>query len=121
MHESIASFPSDTLYESSLISDVSVATRTLLELPTILEPDSEDTIDALTPTCIFFDTAGCEFYERTEGDGEQKSLGEGSKSNENEAVVVCKWARKLVRIPLYSNGRITECRLKWVFRNMRWL
>ena len=99
MHESIASFPSDTLYESSLISDASVATRTLLELPTILEPTSEDAVDALTPTCMFFDTAGCEFYERTEGEGEQKYLGEGSKSNENEAVVVCKWARKLVGRP----------------------
>jgi DNA polymerase alpha-associated DNA helicase A len=97
MNESIASFPSDTLYDSALISDPSVAHRTLLELPTIVEPSSEDAIDALQPTTIFFDTAGCEFYERTEGDGESKgSLGEGSKSNENEAVVVCKWARKLV-------------------------
>jgi DNA polymerase alpha-associated DNA helicase A len=98
MNETIASFPSDTLYESSLISDPSVAKRTLLELPTIAEPTSEDTIDALQPTVVFFDTDGCEFYERTEGEGEttRASLGEGSKSNENEAVVVCKWARKLV-------------------------
>lgn len=100
MNESIASFPSDTLYDSSLISDKSVATRTLLELPTIIDPTSEDAIDALTPTTVFFDTDGCEFFERTEGEGETKgSLGEGSKSNENEAVVVCKWARKLVSLP----------------------
>jgi DNA polymerase alpha-associated DNA helicase A len=101
MNETIASFPSDTLYESSLISDPSVAKRTLLELPTIAEPTSEDTIDALQPTVVFFDTDGCEFYERTEGEGEttRASLGEGSKSNENEAVVVCKWARKLVCLP----------------------
>lgn len=104
MNESIASFPSDTLYDASLISDASVATRTLLDLPTIVEPESEDAIDALSPTSIFFDTAGCEFYERTEGDGESKSLGEGSKSNENEAVVVCKYARKLVRALLARDG-----------------
>lgn len=97
MNENIATFPSETLYDSSLISDLSVAKRTLLELPTIINPESEDTIDALQQTCIFFDTAGCEFYERTEGEGDTKgSIGEGSKSNENEAVVVCKWARKLV-------------------------
>ena len=100
MNENIATFPSETLYDSSLISDPSVAKRTLLELPTIINPDAEDTVDALQQTCIFFDTAGCEFYERTEGEGDTKgSIGEGCKSNENEAVVVCKWARKLVSRP----------------------
>jgi DNA polymerase alpha-associated DNA helicase A len=119
MNASIAEFPSDTLYDSSLISDKSVATRTLLDLPTITEPTSEDAIDALTPTTIFFDTDGCEFYERTEGDGESKgSLGEGSKSNENEAVVVCKWARKLVSPPQVVRA---DGRLRWVYRNMRLL
>lgn len=99
MNENIASFPSKTLYDASLISDSSVAKRTLLDLPTIVDPSSEDTIDALQQTMVFFDTAGCEFYERTEGEGDTKgSIGEGSKSNENEAVVVCKWARKLVRL-----------------------
>lgn len=99
MHENIASFPSKTLYDSSLVSDASVAKRTLLELPTIVDPASEDTIDALTHPVVFFDTDGCEFFERTEAEGEgsvKGSLGEGSKSNENEAVVVCRWARKLV-------------------------
>lgn len=119
MNESIASFPSDTLYDSSLISDASVATRTLLDLPTILEPTTEDTIDALTPTSIFFDTAGCEFYERTEGDGEQKSLGEGSKSNDNEAVVICKWARKLVGPSPCQVRTRSDGRSSWVCRNMR--
>ena len=103
MNETIASFPSTTLYDSSLISDTSVASRTLLELPTIVDAASEDTIDALQQTVVFFDTAGCEFFERTEGEGESKgTLGEGSKSNENEAVVVCKWARKLVRPSHFS-------------------
>lgn len=102
MNETIATFPSETLYDSSLISAPSVAKRTLLDLPGITDATSEDALDILQPTVVFFDTAGCEFYERNEGEGEggvlQKgALGEGSKSNENEAEVVCKWARKLVR------------------------
>jgi DNA polymerase alpha-associated DNA helicase A len=101
MNETIASFPSDTLYDSSLISDKSVAKRTLLDLPTVVDPSSEDAVDALGQTVVFFDTDGCEFYERTGQEGETRAaLGEGSKSNENEAVVVCKWAKKLVSLPL---------------------
>jgi DNA polymerase alpha-associated DNA helicase A len=99
MHQQIASFPSDTLYDSNLISSPAVAKRTLLSLPTIDNPDSEDAKDALEHPVIFFDTAGCEFYEKSEGDRENTSLkgvGEGSKCNENEAEVVAKWARKLV-------------------------
>lgn len=104
MNEHIASFPSETLYDRLLISDSSVAKRTLLSLPSISDYEKdEDAKETLEPTVIFFDTAGCEFYERSEGDssGDVKmikgALGEGSKSNENEAVVVAKWARKLVR------------------------
>lgn len=99
MNENIAQFPSVTLYDNELESAPSVADHTLLDLPTIVDPDSEDTRDVLEPTVVFFDTAGCEFYERTDADDEssKRSLGEGSKSNENEATVVAKWARKLVR------------------------
>jgi DNA polymerase alpha-associated DNA helicase A len=103
MHEIIAAFPSETLYDSSLISAESVAKRTLLDLPSITDATTEDAKDVLQSTVMFFDTAGCEFYERSEGEGEsgklQKgALGEGSKSNENEAAVVCNWARKLVSV-----------------------
>ncbi|WRT66637.1 uncharacterized protein IL334_003596 [Kwoniella shivajii] len=98
MNTHIASFPSDTLYNSALISDSSVSKRTLLALPSITDSTTEEAKDALEPTVILFDTSGCEFYERTEGDGEsgKGSIGEGSKSNENEAVVVSRWARKLI-------------------------
>ncbi|WWC69923.1 uncharacterized protein I206_103867 [Kwoniella pini CBS 10737] len=106
MNEIIASFPSDTLYSSALISHSSVARRTLLDLPVIKDSEvgtTEEGKDVLEPVAVFFDTAGCEFYERTEGNDEmgvtkkeKGSLGEGSKSNENEAVVVSKWARKLI-------------------------
>ena len=94
MNKHIASFPSDTLYDSSLISDTTVAKRTLHDLPTIEASESDDAKDTLSPPVIFFDTAGCEFYERSEAD--DTSPGEGSKMNENEAELVSKWARKLV-------------------------
>ena len=111
MNEHIASFPSTTLYDDLLVSDPSVAKRTLATLPTISDAFSEDIRDTLDPPVVFFDTAGCEFFERSEADSEgnvkvvKGSLGEGSRSNENEAVVVAKWARKLVRhleISVYS-------------------
>ena len=102
MNEVIAAFPSSALYDSALISSPLVAKRTLLDLPTIVDPSSEDAKDTLQPTAIFFDTAGCEFYERSEGElsdsggKAQRGIGEGSKSNENEAEAVAKWARRLV-------------------------
>lgn len=106
MNEHIAVFPSETLYESALISDASVAKRTLLELPSVNDKTSEDVKDDLEPTVVFFDTADCEFYERTEGDGEaiKSSIGEGSKSNENEAEIAARWARKLVCCFLWLRG-----------------
>ncbi|EAL19401.1 hypothetical protein CNBH0940 [Cryptococcus deneoformans B-3501A] len=111
MNEHIAVFPSETLYESALISDASVAKRTLLELPSVKDKTSEDVKDDLEPTVVFFDTADCEFYERTEGDGEatKSSIGEGSKSNENEAEIVARWARKLISlgIPPIEIGIVT--------------
>ncbi|WVR06790.1 hypothetical protein IAU60_003825 [Kwoniella sp. DSM 27419] len=105
MNEHIAVFPSETLYDSALRSDPSVADRTLLSLPSISDDASDEAKDALEPTVVFFDTSGCEFYERTEGDGDagKGSIGEGSKSNENEAVVVAKWAGKLAQVSLISS------------------
>ncbi|OCF60945.1 DNA helicase [Kwoniella mangroviensis CBS 10435] len=101
MNSLIASFPSGTLYESQLISHESVSKRTLLDLPSIEDKESEESKDYLAPVVVFFDTAGCEFYERTEGDDQdskKSGIGEGSKSNENEAGVVTKWARQLIEL-----------------------
>jgi DNA polymerase alpha-associated DNA helicase A len=42
---------------------------------------------------VFFDTAGCVFYESVDVEGD-----DASRSNENEAVVVKKWVDELVRI-----------------------
>jgi len=41
---------------------------------------------------IFFDTAGCEYFERQDTDGDAD---EGSKCNENEALVVKNWVERL--------------------------
>jgi DNA polymerase alpha-associated DNA helicase A len=94
MNERIAAFPSTTLYGGELVSDASVAKRTLLDLPTA--GSSDDARDVLEHPVVFFDTDGCEFYERSEAD-DTKSLGEGSKANENEAALVAAWARRLVQ------------------------
>ena len=108
MNEHIAAFPSETLYDDLLVSDPSVAKRTLLSLSTIIDAVSDDTKETLEPTVVFFDTAGCEFFERSESDSDgdvkvvKGALGEGSKSNENEAVVVANWAKKLVS-PTHSH------------------
>ncbi|EIW65924.1 hypothetical protein TREMEDRAFT_72495 [Tremella mesenterica DSM 1558] len=93
MNAHIASFPSSALYEGKLVADQSVALHTLLDLPDVKadEPDAKET---LGETVVFFDTAGCEYYEKDEGG--DNGLGEGSKMNENEAVVVDKWARRLI-------------------------
>lgn len=83
MNDAIAAFPSDTLYDAVLKSDPSVSARTLSHLVPV--PD-----DDLSPPVIFFDTNGCDFFERTdEGD---------STSNENEAVIVQTWAKHLVSL-----------------------
>nr|KIR45308.1 DNA helicase [Cryptococcus bacillisporus CA1280] len=119
MNEHIATFPSETLYESALISDASVAKCTLLELPSVKDKTSEDVKDDLEPTVVFFDTADCEFYERTEGDGEaiKSSIGEGSKSNENEAEIVARWAKKLISlgIPPIEIGIVTPYQAQVTF------
>ncbi|KAJ9095628.1 hypothetical protein QFC21_005499 [Naganishia friedmannii] len=101
MHASIAEFPSRALYSSALISHESVASRRLINLPSIIDKESEDAQDVLSHTLVFFDTSGTEMYERLEGDDvdssvNKTSVGEGSRYNENEAEIVNKWVRQLI-------------------------
>ena len=97
MHAQICQFPSKTLYASKLTSHDSVSSHLLSDLPntrSFTETRDEETIkETLGNPVIFFDTAGCEYYERLEGDGD-----EGSRCNENEASVVKGWTEKLVRV-----------------------
>jgi DNA polymerase alpha-associated DNA helicase A len=82
------------LYSEKLISHESVKSHLLCDLQEVkTKPISEeDQRDVLGTPIVFFDTSGCEFYERLDGGGE-----EGSRCNENEAVVVKRWVDQLVR------------------------
>ena len=91
MHKTIADFPSKILYQSKLQAHESVAEHLLADLSTI-NSDDEGANEDLTAPIVFFDTAGCEYFERLDGDGE-----EGSRYNENEAAVVKNWVDTLVR------------------------
>ncbi|KAF9070139.1 P-loop containing nucleoside triphosphate hydrolase protein [Rhodocollybia butyracea] len=100
MHDQICTFPSRTLYSNKLTSHSSVAKHLLLDLPETQDNGStsvKSTIDeetrkeVLGTPVTFFDTAGCEYFERVDGDGD-----EGSRCNENEATVVKQWVDALV-------------------------
>ncbi|KAF8752000.1 P-loop containing nucleoside triphosphate hydrolase protein [Rhizoctonia solani] len=91
MHQKIASFPSETLYGSALISHESVASHLLRDLPGVSA--DQGLAEVTSEPVVFFDTAGCEFYERVDGEGDRD---EGSRSNENEATLVKKWVEELV-------------------------
>ncbi|QRW25820.1 P-loop containing nucleoside triphosphate hydrolase protein [Rhizoctonia solani] len=83
MHQKIASFPSETLYGSALMSHESVASHLLRDLPGVSA--DQGLAEVTSEPVVFFDTAGCEFYERVDGEGDRD---EGSRSNENEATLV---------------------------------
>ncbi|KAJ7076414.1 AAA domain-containing protein [Mycena epipterygia] len=80
-----------TLYGSKLTSASSVASHLLRDLPETHAESTDDEKEILGTPVVFFDTAGCEYFERTEGDGD-----EGSRCNENEATVVKNWVDKLI-------------------------
>lgn len=93
MHKKIAEFPSETLYGSALISHESVASHLLRDLPGI--STDQALAEVTSEPVVFFDTAGCEFYEKVDNEGGD----DGSRSNENEATVVKKWVEELVWQP----------------------
>ncbi|KAF7968001.1 hypothetical protein HWV62_32200 [Athelia sp. TMB] len=98
MHAQICAFPSAALYGGRLAPDASAAGRLLRDLP-----DTAGDEDVLGAPVVFFDTAGCEYYERAEGDGD----GEGSRCNENEAGVVGRWVATLVSsVPFWGGARL---------------
>ncbi|KAI9432929.1 P-loop containing nucleoside triphosphate hydrolase protein [Lactarius indigo] len=91
MHTKIAEFPSKTMYGSMLTTHSSVATHLLRHLPNVVVSSEEDAQEILGTPVVFFDTAGCEYFERLEGDTD-----EGSRCNENEATIVKQWVANLV-------------------------
>ncbi|KAF8639229.1 hypothetical protein AX17_001714 [Amanita inopinata Kibby_2008] len=100
MHEQICSFPSKELYSSGLQSHESVASHLLADLPNIQslvdtgkKLSEEELAEVLGTPVVFFDTAGCEYFERLETDSDAD---EGSKCNENEALVAKGWVERLI-------------------------
>ena len=83
MHESIMRFSSDTFYDNSLVADASVRTHRLCDLSNVIE--TELTSDPIE----FIDTAGAEFDEQLEADGE-------SKLNPQEANLIVRLIRELM-------------------------
>ena len=68
-----------------------MASHLLHDLPNTQADSEEDEKEYLQIPVVFFDTAGCEYFERLDGDGD-----EGSRCNENEATIVNNWVVKLV-------------------------
>ena len=89
MHDRICDFPSKTLYGSRLKSHSSVSSHLLRDFPNAQA--SEDDDEVLQHPIVFFDTSGCEYFEKLDGDSD-----EGSRCNENEASVVKMWVDQLV-------------------------
>lgn len=95
MHKEICAFPNKVLYKSQLQSYSGVANHLLEDLPNVdTKLSAEDKEELLCTPIVFFDTQGCDYYERSDGNDQ------GSKLNENEASVVCMWVEKLVRFCL---------------------
>lgn len=81
------------MYHSRLKSHESVAGHMLKDLPNANAASEDDEKEILGTPVVFYDTAGCEYFERLEGDGD-----EGSRCNENEATVVKNWIEQLVSV-----------------------
>lgn len=84
-----------------MTSHESVASHLLRDLPEAKAESEEEDKEVLGTPVVFFDTAGCEYFERLDGDGD-----EGSRCNENEATVVKNWVQTLVR---NSKLKISSC------------
>lgn len=105
MNLKIADFPSKAMYYNRLRSHESVASHLLDDLPNTSAEDDDEAEEVLRTPVVFIDTAGSEYYERVEGDHE-----DGSRYNENEAMVVKKYISRLVRLDqssIYTHPNIS--------------
>jgi DNA polymerase alpha-associated DNA helicase A len=64
------------------------------DLPNATVDSEEDAKELLQTPIVFFDTSGCEYFERVNNADND----EGSRCNENEATIVGNWVDKLVRV-----------------------
>jgi len=91
MNSEISKFPSKMMYSNKLRSPSSVASHLLKDLLNTAAADGEEEKEVLGTPIVFYDTAGCEYFERLDGDGD-----DGSRCNENEAIVVKNWIGRLI-------------------------
>ncbi len=90
MNEPIMRFSSDTFYDGSLVADASVKSRRLCDLRGV------DENELTTTPLVFIDTAGAEFDEQLEPEGE-------SKLNPKEANLVIRLVRELFAAGVCAN------------------
>ncbi len=83
MHEAIMKFSSDVFYDGSLVADASVKSHRLCDLADVMETDQTSS------PVEFIDTAGAEYEEQLESDGE-------SKLNPKEANVIVRLVGELI-------------------------
>lgn len=120
MNTKISHFPSKALYHSHLTSHSSNASRLLRHLPGVSQEDKFEDVVGAGSEVIFWDTAGAEFWERSENDGDvivkSSSDDGGSLCNENEAEVVKHWVHLLVNFIFlsydFTHGRYTSSQME---------
>ncbi|KAI0826200.1 P-loop containing nucleoside triphosphate hydrolase protein [Irpex lacteus] len=98
MHAQIAAFPSKIMYHNKLTSHESVKEHLLRDLPNAKASSEDEEKELLGTPVAFYDTAGCEYFERMDGDGD-----EGSKCNENEAMVVKNFIEQLTSVGVLAS------------------
>ncbi|EPQ30240.1 uncharacterized protein PFL1_02356 [Pseudozyma flocculosa PF-1] len=112
MNSDIMAFPNLALYESRLEAHDSCRSISVRDLDNFVAPPSrsrqdgedgqgDDEEEVETAKVVFYDTAGCEMYETSSSDqsgdrGPSTAVGEGSKSNYNEADLVLRHISLLV-------------------------
>lgn len=104
MNDAIMRFPSNELYDGLLKAHDSVQSSTLLDLPSV------KTTDDTTVPCVWYDTQGGDFPERS-SDDDSHAVAEstGSKYNDMEALVVVQHLDRLLEagVPATAIGVIS--------------
>lgn len=97
LNELIMDFASQSLYEGKLRADLSVKDITLLDFPDVKATDDTE------PTCIWYDTEGGDFPERSENDFDVALGGTASKYNDMEALLAIRHTKSLILASLQED------------------
>lgn len=97
MNQKIMQFPSDELYDGSLLADKSVANINLCDLDDVID------CDATESSCIWYDTQGGDYPEKSNED-EHNIESVGSKFNEMEVLVVIQHIKALMKAGVPSEA-----------------